>query len=115
MSELSELNTAINSLNDLWPLLEGDERESILEKRNILNEQASELADKDLASAGDNVNDNSINDELSETIEHLRLTTLAATDAKESIDKKGKVERLIKVVDKATSASKKVAKIIALL
>ena len=79
MATLTELNEAIIAYDNLWPLLEGDERDVILEKRNELNDQASELATKILR---DGV------PELNEVIDKLNLATQAAKEAKDSIDNK---------------------------
>ena len=107
MSELSELNKAINALNDLWPLLEGKERESVLRERNNLNDKASELAHKTLLVGVSEVND---------AIEQLNKVTQSAKNAKESVDHVA--ERINKVADtiaKAVLAVAKVASLIAVL
>ncbi len=107
MSELSELNKTINALNNLWPLLEGEERELVLESRKNLNEKASALAHKTLLEGVP---------ELNGAISQLNLTTQAAKDAKDSID--NVVERINKVsdtIEKATIAVGKVASLIAVL
>jgi len=107
MSELSELNKTINALNDLWPLLKGEERESVLENRNSLNEKASALAHKTLLEGVPELND---------AIIQLYLATQAAKDAKNSID--DVAARIVKVADtieKTTAAIGKVARFIAML
>lgn len=107
MSELSELNKAINALNNLWPLLEGDEKSKVIEKRNELNGKASDLAHKTLLEGVP---------ELQDAINQLKLVTQSAKDAKESID--DVANRIIKVADtieKATEAVGKVAGLITIL
>ncbi len=107
MSKLPELNKAINALNDLWPLLEGEERESVLDRRNNLNEKASALAHKTLLEGVPELND---------TIIQLNSATQAAKDTKGSID--NVAVRIVKVADtieKASSAAGKVARLIAVL
>jgi len=107
MSELSELNKTIITLNDLWPLLEDEEKEAILELRNALNDKASELSHKTLLEGAS---------ELNEAICQLTLAAQAAKDTRESIN--NVTARVIKVADtieKTTSAVNKVASYIALL
>lgn len=104
MSELSELNKAINALNDLWPLLEGDEKRDVLRERDKLNDQAEALADKELRKN---------TPELTAAIEQLNLVTQAAIDAKESIDNVTKRIILVaKTIKKASSAVVKVASLL---
>lgn len=109
MSELSELNKAIISLNDLWPLLEKDseERKGILRERDNLNEKASELAHKTLLEGVP---------ELNEAIEQLNKVTQSAKDAKDSIDQVAKrINKVADTIEKAVSAVGKVASLIAVL
>lgn len=109
MSKLTELNTAVNALNELWPLLDprDKQREKILEERNKLNAQASELAHKTLLEGVPELND---------AIEQLNLVTKAAKDAKKSIDDVAKrINRMADTIDKVVSAVAKVAALIAVL
>lgn len=109
MSKLTELNTAINALNELWPLLDaGDkQRDKILEERKKLNAQASELAHKTLLEGVPELND---------AIEQLNLVTKAAKEAKESIDDVAKrINSVADTIDKAVSAVGKVAALMAVL
>ena len=107
MSELSELNKAINSLNDLWPLLIGEEMESVLREKNKLNDKASELAHKSLLEGVP---------ELSDAIEQLKLVTQSANDAKESIDQVAeRINKVADTIEKTASAVVKVASLIAVL
>ncbi|ABM03701.1 hypothetical protein Ping_1930 [Psychromonas ingrahamii 37] len=104
MSELSELNKAINALNDLWPLLEGDEQRDVRRERDKLNIQASELAYKTLLEN---------TPELTAAIDQLNLVTKNAIDAKESIDDVSKrINQVAKTIKKASSAAVKVAKLL---
>lgn len=107
MTRLSELNKSINALNDLWPLLDGEDKYKIIDLRNRLNEQASELAHKTLIDGAP---------ELTDAISKLEQTTQAAKDAKDSID--NVVERISKVektILKAGKAAVKVARLIYIL
>jgi hypothetical protein len=107
MSELSELNKTINALNDLWPLLEGEEKDSVLENRNSLNEQASALAHKTLLEGVP---------ELDDAISQLNLATQAAKDAKDSIDDvAARINKVADTIEKVTVAAGKVAGLIAVL
>jgi hypothetical protein len=107
MSELSELNKTINALNDLWPLLEGEEKDSVLESRNGLNEQASALAHKTLLEGVP---------ELDDAISQLNLATQAAKDAKDSIDDvAARINKVADTIEKVTVAAGKVAGLIAVL
>lgn len=107
MSNLSELNKAINALNDLWPLLEGDERQKILKERNSLNEQASELAHKTLSEGMP---------ELNAAVEQLKQVTQSAKDAKNSINQTAAgIHKVGDTVEKAASAVGKVAALLAVV
>lgn len=107
MTQLSELNKTINALNDLWPLLEGEEKELIKETRNNLNDQASALAHKTLLEGVPELND---------AISQLNLATQAAKDAKDSIDVvAARINKVADTIEKATVAAGKVASLIAVL
>lgn len=86
MSELLALNKAIRALDNLWPLLQGDEQEAILQQRNRLNQQADELAHKSLTA---------VDAELQAAIDQLIQTTENANEARAVIDRR--VERIEKV------------------
>jgi ABC-type transporter Mla subunit MlaD len=104
MYKLSELNNAINALNDLWPLLEGDEKRDILRARDKLNIKASGLAHKMLLES---------TPEITAAIDQLNLVTQAAIDAKESIDDVSKrINKVAKTIEKASSAAVKVANLL---
>lgn len=107
MSRLSELNKAINALNDVWPLLEGEERQKILTERNNLNEMASELSYKTLLEEAP---------ELTDAIEQLKKVTQSAKATKASIDHAAeRINKVADTTDKAVSAVAKVAALIAIL
>ena len=107
MSKLSELNKTIIALNDLWPLLEGEEKESVLGIRNNLNEMASALAHKTLLEGVP---------ELDDATNQLNLVTRAAKDAKDSIDDvSARINKVADTIEKATAAAGKVADLIAVL
>ena len=104
MSKLSELNKAINALNDLWPLLEGDEKSDLLRERDKLNIQAKALARKALLEN---------TPELTAAIDQLNLLTQTAKDAKKSIDDVSKrINKVAKTIEKASAAAVKVAKLL---
>jgi ABC-type transporter Mla subunit MlaD len=107
MSRLSELNKAINALNDVWPLLEGEERQKILTERNNLNEMASELSYKTLLEEAP---------ELTEAIDQLNKVTQSANATKASIDHAAeRINMVADTTEKAVSAAAKVAALIAIL
>lgn len=107
MSKLSELNIAINALNSLWPLLEDDEKNKVIEKRDVLNAKASELAHKTLLAGGP---------ELDDAISQLKLVTQAAKDAKESVDDfANRIDKVADLSEKLTKAVIKVTSLIAVL
>src|SRR5690606_7302119 len=107
MAELSELNKAINALNDLWPLLEGEDREKILNERDSLNEQASELAHKTLLEGVP---------ELTDAVEQLKQVTQSAKDARSFIDQTAiRINKIEDTIGKAALAVGKVAGLLAVL
>jgi ABC-type transporter Mla subunit MlaD len=109
MNNLTELNNAITALNDLWPLLDSDDRQrdEIIEYRDQLDAQASELAHKILNEGAPMLND---------AIEKLNLVTDAAIEAKESIDDDTRrINKVGNTIDKSVSAIEKVAAFVATL
>jgi exonuclease VII small subunit len=107
MSELSELNKAISALNDLWPLVEGEEREKVLRERNNLNDKASELAHKTLLEGMPELND---------AIEQLKKVIQSAKDAKESVDQVAeRINKVTDTIEKSVLAVGKVESLIAIL
>ncbi|PKH03131.1 hypothetical protein CXF72_08065 [Psychromonas sp. MB-3u-54] len=104
LCKLSELNKAINALNNLWPLLEGDQQSDVRRERDKLNILASELAHKTLLEN---------TPELMAAIDQLNLLTQAAKDAKQSIDDVSKrINQVAKTIKKASSAAVKVARLL---
>ena len=107
MSELSELNRAIRALDNLWPLLEGEEKALVVAQRNKLSEQADVIAYKMLVE---------VDAALMEAIQQLTLVTQAAKDAKEGIeDKVERINKVSAVVDKSVNAVAKLGQVIASL
>lgn len=108
MSELSELNSAIIELGELWSICTDDEQgEKILKKRDELDNQARDLANKILQEGTTELND---------AISALNELTVIAKSAKQEIE--DVVERIRKTadaIDKATAAVLKVAALIAVL
>lgn len=106
MSELSELNSAIIELNELWTLCNDDDQcEKILEKRDKLDSQARELANKTLREEG--------TVELDAAISALNTLTQEAISAKEEIDDIAeRIRKTANAIDKAESAISKVASLI---
>ncbi len=105
MSELSELNSAIIELNELWTLCNDDDQcEKILEKRDKLDSQARELANKTLLEE---------TVELDAAISALNTLTQEAISAKEEIDDIAeRIRKTANAIDKAESAISKVASLI---
>jgi len=107
MTELEELSVTINELNNIWPLLEGDERNNVLDERDKLDELASELAHKTI---------NQGEPALIIAIDSLKEAIQIATDVKTSInDLSARTEKVAKMVKKVSKAAGKVSKLVALL
>jgi len=107
MTELEELSVTINELNNIWPLLEGDDKNRILDERDRLDELASELAYKTI---------NQGEPALQAAIDSLKEATQLANDVKKSIESLTvKTEKVAKLVKKTSKAAGKVASLIALL
>ena len=108
MSELSELNTAIKELNELWQVCNDDDQcEALLNKRDALDALATKLADKIIR---DGIN------ELNQATSALNELTLAAVSAKEEIDKVSeKILKTANVISKATTAISKVGSLVTAL
>ena len=107
MTELDELSVTINELNNIWPLLEGDEKNSVLDERDRLDELAAELAHKTI---------NQGEPALLIAIDSLKEATVLANDVKASInDLSVRTEKVAKLVKKVSKAAGKVSGLIALL
>ena len=107
MTGLEELSLTINELNNIWPLLEGDERSSVLDERDRLDELASEIAHKTI---------NQGEPALQIAIDSLNEATLLANDVKASINNmSARTEKVAKLVKKVSKAAGKVSGLIALL
>ena len=107
MTELDQLSITINKLNDIWPLLDGDEKNSLLDERDRLDELASELAHKTI---------NQGEPALLAAIDSLKEATRMADDVKTSIDDLSvRAEKVAKLVKKTSKAALKVSGLIALL
>jgi len=107
MTDLEELSVTINELNNIWPLLDGDERNNILDERDKLDELASELAHKTI---------NQGEPALIIAIDSLNEAIQIATDVKTSInDLSARTEKVAKLVRKVSKAAGKVSKLVALL
>ncbi|GEM_PF-6487060 len=105
MAELSELNTAIKTLNDLWVACTDNEKaEEIAEKRDKLDSQANELADKIIRKGSPGLN---------EAVIKLNELRAAAIEAGEDItDDVERIKRISDVIDKAAIAINKVASLL---
>ena len=104
MTQLAELNTAVNALNNLWPLLSGDEKNRVLEQRNALNIKADELAVKTLLEG---------TAEIEQAVAQLNETTQAAIEAKDAIAVDvARIEKVADTVAKATQAVSKLAEVL---
>lgn len=104
MTQLAELNAAVNALNNLWPLLSGDEKNRVLEQRNELNIKADELAVKALLEG---------TTEIEQAVEQLNETTQAAIEAKDMIaDDVASIEKVSDTVAKATQAVSKLGEVL---
>ena len=107
MTELEQLSIAINELNNIWPLLEGEEKESVLDERDRLDELAAELAHKTI---------NQGEPALQIAIESLKEATQQANDVKTSINNvSARTEKVAKLVKKVSKAAGKVSGLIAVL
>lgn len=108
MSNLSELDKAINALNDLFPLLKnGAQRDKYISERKKLNDQASDLAYKSLINYGSELND---------AIEALNRVTESANEAKKSIKATGEnIKKVADTIDKIAAAVAALASFIAIL
>jgi len=108
MSQLSELNTAITKLSDLWLVCpDPKQKEEILTERDKLDAQTAILANLALKAG---------TKELDDAIKALNKLTEIATKAKEEIDIVGKsIEKTAQAISKATTAAIKVTAFIATL
>ena len=104
MNKLAELNSAIMELNELWSICTDNEQgDKILEQRDTLDRQASDIAKKILREGTPELND---------AILALNDLTQTAKSAKEEIDDIAKrIEKTAAVIDKATSAIAKVGEL----
>ncbi len=107
MTELEELSLTINELNDLWPLLEGEEKTRILDERDKLDELASTLAHKTI---------NESEPALNEAIESLNEATGLANETRKSINNISETTaKVARLVGKVSKAAVKVTGLIAVL
>jgi hypothetical protein len=108
MSKLSELNSAVRKLDDLWVVCpDPDQKESILNERDKLDTMAGQLANLTLREGTKELND---------AITALDELTATATKAQQEIAKVGEaIEKTAEAIDKATNAAAKVAAMIAKL
>jgi predicted nucleotide-binding protein (sugar kinase/HSP70/actin superfamily) len=108
MSTLSELNTAVKKLDDLWLVCPDlKQKEQILTERDKLDAQAAALANLTLKDGTKALDD---------AIKALNKLTKIATKAKKEIDIVGKsIEKTAEALSKATVATVKVAAYIATL
>ncbi len=102
MASLAELNASIRELTDLWQICKDDERaEELLDKRDTLDSQAIELANKIIHEG---------TDELSSAITALNDLTESAVLAKNEVESTAaRINKTAKAIDKATTAIAKVA------
>lgn len=108
MSELSGLNEAIIELNELYSVCTDDEQsEQLLTKRDELDTQATELANKIIMEG---------TEELDGAITALSELTESAVSAKKEIDDIATtIAKTASAIEKATNAIVKVAALIATL
>ena len=108
MSELSALNDAIRNLNKLYSVCTDDKQcEQILEMRDKLDAQATELANKTLREGSQELND---------ATAALNALTIKVTEATNEIKKIADAfKKTAEVIGQAADAIGKVAKLIAVL
>lgn len=106
MTQIAELNKAVRELNELWQVCTDDaQSEQLLMKRDELDTQAQQLANKIIQEG---------NDDLNSAIAALNELTEQALSAKNEInDIARKIEKTASAIDKATKAITKVAVLLA--
>jgi len=106
MTVLSEMNAAIRELNELWvTCAEPDQCDQIRQRRDELDSQAGQLADRIIREGSD---------ELDQAISALEELTGAAVSARQEIeDDAEKIRKTSKAISSATRAIGKVAVLLA--
>lgn len=106
MTRLTELDAAVRELNELWQVCtDPAQGQKLLEKRDALDAQARELADKMIREG---------TEELNSAIEALNELKESAVSAKNEVaDVARQIEKTADVIDSATTAITRVAALVA--
>lgn len=105
--ELSDLNQIIISINSIWPRLEGEARNSLLKKRNELDDIASELTEESLSHS---------NKDLDEAISRLKGSMKKAKNLTQVLDEDEKITNEAKeIINDVVSSIGEVMKLLTFL